>query len=188
VNALLSNTCRKLVIALCLVASEARAAGRDQGIFEIRVKDHREAIGDFAKLHITIEKIMLSPKPGLRFWQTAWKDLGAPSETIDLTKYVGNKRARVFRSIIDTGSFDAFHLKIRSIDALLKKTQRSVAVKNAIAPVKLSFDVPAKGETLLIVDLVVTDFSDHPPRGYELAIKGYELFTNDKLVHKVPPG
>ena len=186
-NAPLSNTCRTLVIALCLVASEARPAGRDQGILEIRVKDHREAIEDFAKLNITIEKTMLSPKLGLRFWQTGWKDLGAPSETIDLTKYLGNKSVRIFRSVIDAGLFDAFHLKISSIDALLKKTQRSVAVKNAIAPVKLSFDVLSKGETLLIIDLVVTDFSDHPPRGYELAIKGYELFTNGKLVHKVPP-
>jgi hypothetical protein len=38
------------------------------------------------------------------------------------------------------------------------------------------------------VDLVVSDFSDHPPRGYELAIRGYELYTNGKLVGKVPPG
>jgi hypothetical protein len=48
--------------------------------------------------------------------------------------------------------------------------------------------VPAHGETLLVLDLVVTDFSDHPPRGYELGIKGYELFTNGKLIQKVPPG
>ena len=30
-NAPLSNTCRTLVIALCLVASQARAAGREVG-------------------------------------------------------------------------------------------------------------------------------------------------------------
>jgi hypothetical protein len=30
--------------------------------------------------------------------------------------------------------------------------------------------------------------SDHPPRGYELEIQGYELFTNGKLIQKVPPG
>ncbi|MGH7816587.1 MAG: hypothetical protein ACREOR_04290, partial [Candidatus Binatia bacterium] len=61
-------------------------------------------------------------------------------------------------------------------------------IKNAIGPVKLSFDVRRRNETSLIIDLVVTDFSDHPRRGYELAIKGYELYTNGKLVEKIPPG
>jgi hypothetical protein len=32
------------------------------------------------------------------------------------------------------------------------------------------------------------DMSDHPPLGYELAIRGYELYDNGKLVDKVPPG
>jgi hypothetical protein len=54
--------------------------------------------------------------------------------------------------------------------------------------VKLSFTVPAKGETILIIDLTVIDMSDHPPRGYELGLKGYELFTNGKLIQKIPPG
>ncbi|MEK7335087.1 MAG: cytochrome c oxidase assembly protein, partial [Candidatus Binatota bacterium] len=52
----------------------------------------------------------------------------------------------------------------------------------------LAFSVYQKGETLIILALVVTDMSDHPPRGYELHIKGYELFTDGKLVDKIPPG
>ena len=168
-------------------AFAALAAERDQGILEIQIKDHREAIDDFAKLNITVDKILISPKPGLKFWQTGWKDLGASAETIDLTKFVGKKTARVFRSGIDAGAFDAIHLKIKNIDALLKNKQRAAAVKNTIGPVKLSFQIPSRGETLLVLDLVVTDFSDHPPRGYELGINGYELFTNGKLIQKVPP-
>ena len=53
---------------------------------------------------------------------------------------------------------------------------------------KSSFDVRPRGETLLILDLVVTDFSDHPPRGYELGLKGFELYTNGKPTEKIPPG
>jgi hypothetical protein len=34
----------------------------------------------------------------------------------------------------------------------------------------------------------VLDMSDHPPRSYELAINGYELYTNGKLIDKIPPG
>lgn len=42
---------------------------------EVRVKDHREAIGDFARLDVTVDTLRISPKSGLKFWQMGWKDL-----------------------------------------------------------------------------------------------------------------
>jgi Domain of unknown function (DUF4382) len=188
VNPAVYFVCRNLLTAFCLFALPALAAERDQGVLEIRLKDHREAIDDFAKFNITVDKILIDRKTGLKFWQTGWKDLQASAETIDLTKFVGKKTARIFRGAIDAGSFDGLHIKIKNIDALLKKKRDAALVKNTIGPLKLSFQVPDKGATLLVLDLVVTDFSDHPPRGYELGIKGYELFTNGKSIQKVPPG
>lgn len=175
-----------LAVALCLPAIPV-FAGQPQGVLEVQIKDHRDAIGDFAKLSITIDKILLSPKPRLKFWQGGWKELSPETATIDLTQYAGKKTVRVFRGSIDPASFDAFHVKLKSIDGVLKKKSRSAPVKNTVGAVQLSFQVPAKGETILIVDLVVTDLSDHPPRGYELGMRGYELYTNGKLVGKVPP-
>jgi len=177
-----------LLIAFCLLSLPACAADNDQGVLEIRLKDHREAIDDFAKLDITVDKILISPKPGLMFWQSGWKELAPSTATIDLTQYVNKKSARIFRSAINAGSFDALDIKIKSSEAVLKKTRRPAQVKNTVGPIKITFQVPANGETLLVLDLVVTDFSDHPPRGYELAIRGYELYTNGKLVEKIPPG
>ena len=72
--------------------------------------------------------------------------------------------------------------------AVLKKNRRKVPVKNTIGPFKLAYDVRPNTVTLLILDLVVTDMSDHPPGGYELSLRGYELFLNGKLVEKIPPG
>ena len=164
------------------------AAERAQGVLEIRIKDHREAIDDFNEFKITIEKLLLAPKPGFKFWQTRWQDLGVAPETVDLTKYRGKKSARVFRRAIDAGSFDAFQLKLKMIDAVLKSNRRSAPVKNAVVPVQQSFEVAAKSETILIIDLVVIDLSDHPPRGYELSIGGYEIYTDGKLTKKIPPG
>jgi mRNA-degrading endonuclease RelE of RelBE toxin-antitoxin system len=181
----------KILIALLLVAgmsSPLKAAEREQGILEVRIKDHRDAIGDFDKLFITIDKISVSPKPGLKFWQTGWKDFLITSEPIDLTKYVGKKTAQVFRAPIETGTFDAFHLKIKNTAGVLNKNQRKALVKNTIGPFKLAYEVQPKTATVLILDLVVTDMSDHPPRGYELSLKGYELFINGKLIEKIPPG
>ena len=177
-----------LAFFLCLIAAPGIVDGGDQGVLEIQIKDHRAAIGDFAKLEITIDKIAISPRPGLMFWRGDWKDLVPTNATIDLTHYIGKKTARVLRASMDAGAFEAFDLKLKRIKAVLKQKARTAAVKNALGPVKLPFEVPPGGETVLILDLVVTDFSDHPPRGYELGIGGYELLTNGKLVAKIPPG
>jgi hypothetical protein len=188
VNLAVYFVCRNLVTVFCLFASPALAAERNQGILEIQIKDHREAIDDFAKLNINIDKILISPKSGLKFWQTSWKEFTPSIPTVDLTEYIGKKTASIFHRAIDAGSFDGFHLKLKNIDASLKKQHRAALVKNTIGSLKLSFQVPVKGATLLVLDLVVTDFSDHPPRGYELGIKGYELVTNGKSIQKIPPG
>jgi hypothetical protein len=172
------------VLTLLLpLAALSFAAQPEQGILEIRIKDHRDAIGDFAKLNIVVDKILVSPKAGLKIWHTRWKEFGAAGDAIDLTRYVNKTSAQVFRGTVGSGSFDAFHLKLKSIAGVLKKNQKSAPVKNTIGPVKLLFNVLPRGETVLI-----TDMSDHPPRGYELEIQGYELFTNGKLVQKIPPG
>jgi hypothetical protein len=39
-----------------------------------------------------------------------------------------------------------------------------------------------------VLDLVALDMSDHPPAGYKLNLAGYELYTNGKLIYKIPPG
>jgi hypothetical protein len=176
-----------LLLTLHHLGTPGRVAAGAQGVLEIQIKDHRDAIGDFAKLNITVEKILLSPNPGFKFWRTGWHELAPTAASADLTQYVDQKTARIYRGAIGAGRFDAFHLKIKTIEALLKKTQRSAAVKNTVGPVSLAFEIQARVETLLIIDLVVTDFTDHPPRGYELGLKGYELFTAGKPIAKVPP-
>jgi uncharacterized protein DUF4382 len=176
-----------LIAHLGLNAVPALGAESKRGVLEIQIKDHREAIGDFSQVKIVIDKISLSPRAGLKFWQTRWQDIAPSSDSVDLTQFTGKKAARIFRGEMAAGAFDAFNIKIKTITAVLKKTGRSTSIKNTVGPVKLAFEVPAQGETLLVIDLVVTDFSDHPPQGYELGIKGYELYTNGRLVEKIPP-
>jgi hypothetical protein len=181
-----------LAVFVCLVAigftTVANAAQHDQGVLEIQIKDHRDAIGDFAKLGVVVDKILISPKPGLKFWRSGWHELASNPDSVDLTQYVGKKTVTIFRGAIDTGAFDAFHLKIKSLDGVLKKTRRATAIKNTVGPIKLAFAVKPQTETLLIIDLTVLDLSDHIPGGYELALRGYELYSNHKLIAKIPPG
>ena len=170
------------------VASTIDLPAAEQGILEIRIKDHREAIGDFSRLDLVIDKIAVSPKAGLKFWQVAWKELTPSPATLDLTQYVGGNFLPVYRKAIDTGVYDAIHLKLKSVRGTLKKDQRKPTVKNLIGPVKLTFTIAAKSETIIVLDLVVLDMSDHPPAGYELNLKGYEIYQNGKLIDKIPPG
>src|SRR2546426_4406999 len=110
---------RILVLILTLsLAPAAYAAGEDQGSLEVRIKDHREAIGDFSQLTLTVGEILISPKPGLKFWQSGWKGLAAAPEAIDLTKYVGKNSVRIFRGSLSTGAFDAIHLKLKEVSGL----------------------------------------------------------------------
>ncbi len=164
------------------------AQGRAQGILEVRVKDHREAIGDFSKLEVIIDTVRISPKAGLRFWQIGWKELKPSLEKIDLTQYTGHRSATIFRGEVMPSSFDAIHVKFKGIEGTLKKTKTKVSVKNLVGPIKLAFSIHQKEVTLIVLDLGVMDMSDHPPEGYELLIKGYEVYANGKLIDKVPPG
>ncbi|HEX9147080.1 MAG TPA: DUF4382 domain-containing protein [Candidatus Binatia bacterium] len=180
------------VLTLALLSLEFAApsisGGAEQAILEVRVKDHREAIGDFSKVILNLDAILVSPKPGLKFWQTEWKSLALAIPSVDLTKYVGKQTAAIFRGSIAVGSYDGVHLKIKSVEATLKKNSRSATIKNKVGPIKLAFEASARGDTVIVLDLVVLDMSDHPPAGYDLNLAGYELYTNGKLVDKIPPG
>jgi hypothetical protein len=177
-----------LLLALCFAFPSSAAAGGNQGILEVRIKDHREAIGDFATLSLKLDELLISPKPGLMFWRSGWKPLAVSPQSIDLTKYVAKDSARVFRGRVNVGSFDAIHLKLKEVSGILNKKGRDhIEIKNLVGPIKLPFEIRAQSETLIILDLVVLDMSDHPSQGYELGIKGYELHVNGKLTDKVPP-
>jgi hypothetical protein len=163
------------------------AAQAFAGTLEIRIKDHREAIGDFASLEITVDTIRISPKMGLKFWQMGWKELKPTLSKIDLTKYTRGQAATILRGEVTPGSFEALHLKLRAIEGRLKNKSEA-AVKNSLRPIKLAFSVGEKNDSLIILDLMVVDMGDHPPSGYELHLKGYEVYSDGKLVEKIPPG
>jgi uncharacterized protein DUF4382 len=173
---------------MLFLAAPAAIGAERQGLLQVRIKDHREAIGDFSKVILNIAEILISVKPGLKFWQTRWQSLNPNTRAVDLSQYVAGKSAAIFQGSLEPASFDAIHLKLKDIQATLKSGQRSTPIKNLLGPVKMGFAVEAGNETTIVLDLVVLDMKDHPPRGYELGVKGYELYTEGKLIDKIPPG
>jgi hypothetical protein len=163
---------------LVLFASCSHAPGK--GTVEIRVKDHRAAIEDFAKLEVPVESIRLKPWGG-------WIDLKPDLASFDLTTYKNSNAATVFKGNTESGSFEGFHLQLGSISGTLKKGHAEATVKNGVGPIQLSFSVEPNKLTLLIIDLEVLDLTDHSGRGYELHMNGYEHFKDGKLINRVPP-
>lgn len=111
----------QFILAIAIFPLTAGFAG-GQGMLEIRVKDHREAIGDFDKLILTLDTILISPTVGLKFWQTRWRSLDPATPSFDLTKYIGAESVRIFQGALDPGNFDAVHLKLKKTSGVLKKT------------------------------------------------------------------
>lgn len=175
---------------IVLIAASLSACGgpAPDGILEIRIKDHREAIGDFSNAIITIETVRISPKVGLKLWKLGWVELVPSVDHVELTQFVNGSAATVFKREISAGSFEALDLKLRDVDGVLKKDSAPVTISNKITPVALPFSINPGEVTTIIIDLAVMDMSDHPPEAYELQLSGYEVYRNGKLIDKIPPG
>jgi hypothetical protein len=184
----LDATCWILFLASCCLALLACGGPTAKGTLEVRVKDHREAIGDFLNAKITIEAIRISPKVGFKVWQLGWIDLVPSADSVDLTQFVNHSAATIFKREITAGTFEALDLKLRGVDGILKKNSAPVTINNKITPVALPFSIKDGEVTTIIVDLAVMDMSDHPPEAYELQLSGYEVYRNGKLIDKIPPG
>jgi hypothetical protein len=164
---------------LILLVACSPAPGK--GSLEIRVKDHRAAIDDFAQLNVPVESIRLKPRG-------SWIDLKPNPASFDLTHYKKGNSVTLFQGEIESGSFEGFHLKLGKIGGVLKKENAWAEVKNGVGPIQLSFTVEPNRPTLLIIDLEVLDLTDHSGRGYELQMNGYEYNKDGKLIDRVPPG
>ena len=168
-------------------AGEARA--RPEGTLEVRVKDHRNAIDDFQSLELSLGRLRLAPSARLKSTDPGWLELAPQLDRMDLTRYKdGSSAATVYRGTHPAQRFAAVDLQITGIHGILRKTGAPPRVKNAVGPIRLDFELKPAATTVVVLDLELLDLSDHPGRGYELLIKGYELYEDDNLLQRVPPG
>lgn len=178
-----------LALAGCNAPSDSNdGAPSAVGTLEIHLTDHREAIGDFTRLDVDIDTVRVHPRRLLSLRQTDWLDLSPAVVSVDLTQYTEKRTIAVWRGELPSGRFEAVHLKLKNAAGELKESAELVSVADEARPIRLPFDVRANDVTRIVVDLVVLDMSDHPKRGYEVHVRGYELYYNDTLTDKVPPG
>lgn len=187
---------RRLFLALLLIASvpfvlsHCGPAESDNpaGTLEIRVKDHRDAIDDFKLLVLTIGGLRLSPDASLKSTDPGWIELVPKVDHFDLTHYKGGDSLIIYQGDPGSQRFAAIDLKISQTQGILAETAAPAEVQNKIRPIRLEFATEPGRLVVVVLDLEVLDLSDHPGRGYDLQIRGYELLANGELLEKVPPG
>ena len=178
-----SFECRHIFSWLLLFAILSACSGpqsKGKGTLEVKIKDHREAIDDFAKLDVPIELIRTKPSGD-------WIDAKPDLHSIDLTAYRKGNSVTVYKREIDSASFRGLHLKLGRLSGTLKKGDATIEVKNSVVPIQVSFVVEPAQVTVLILDLKVMDLSDHSGRGYELHINAFEHYQGGKLISRIPP-
>lgn len=142
------------------------------GGLEVRVQDHEEAIDAFRALEVTIDSVEIHAARVER--ATSWEALPIAPTTLDLTTLVGGPYAVLFRGEAQVGAYDGVRLGIGEISGVLEDgSQADVARGDFEAFV--DFEVVGGQDTVMLLDLVVLDVSEHGTKGYLLALTGASL-------------
>ncbi|HXV42117.1 MAG TPA: DUF4382 domain-containing protein [Anaerolineae bacterium] len=134
----------------------------------MRVRDHREVIGDFSELWLTFSTMGIHPTGQPR--SEGWIEFKPSVQRLDLTQYVEGREAVIAQAAPDMGVYNAVRLQVDQVSATLTNGQ-PVEVQVNFETAALDFRVQEGRTTVLVLDLVVLDLSDHPGQGYELQLR-----------------
>lgn len=177
-----------LAMAIVLSACGNGQSDNPVGSLEVRVKDHRDAIDDFKELILTIGGLRISPDASLKSTDPGWIELIPKVDRFDLTQYKDGESLLIYQGQPAPQQFEAIDLEISQTKGILAQTEAPAKVENHVRPIRLQFTTEPGRTVVVLLDLEVLDLSDHPGRGYDLRVRGYELFANGELLEKVPPG
>jgi hypothetical protein len=142
------------------------APGRGQ--LEVRVKDHREAIADFRRLEFDISQIGI--QGALRPQASAWLLFSPSRRNVDLTQLVGGKYAVLLTEDAPAARYRWIRFDLEGVQGVLKNGRRP-HMKVFDDPVAYPFRIVSGKRTILTIDLIVVDVSEHPGKDYELHIR-----------------
>jgi hypothetical protein len=132
---------------------------------EVRISDHREAIGDFERLDITINSVGLHPATAPR--TEGWLDFEPDTARVDLTQVVGGPTVTILQTNAPPGQYDAVRLVVASGQGVLKEGD-TVWVPGFEAIARHPFVLPGGDTITLVLDVIVESKADHPGGGYEM--------------------
>src|SRR5262245_49596310 len=125
-----------LALILALLGLSCGVSSSEPGHLEVRIRDHREAIGDFRELWLTISAIGIHPVGQPR--TEGWIELEPSVQNLDLTQYTEGQEAIIAQTTVETGSYNAIRLAVARASGTLTEGQ-SVEVKVSFETVALNF-------------------------------------------------
>ena len=151
-----------LTLTTCTGPSDAAAS---PGTLIIEISDHREAIGDFERLDMAIERIGLHPANVPR--TEGWLDFEPDPAVVDLTQVIGDATVTVLQTPLPSGPYDAVRLVVSGGKGTLK-TGGTAMLPGFEEAARFEFTLQG-GETItLVLDIIVESQEDHPGSGYEM--------------------
>ncbi len=141
---------------------------------EVRVWDHREAIDDFSELWLTFSSLGIHPTGQPR--TEGWTTLEPMAQSLDLTQYVMGREEVIAQAGVNPGIYNAIRLTIERAEGIVNG--QPVEVKVNFETAALDFQIQADRSTVVGLDLMVLDRSDHPGRGYELELREAIVMSN----------
>lgn len=151
-----------LALAACTGPSDAAAS---EGTLIIEISDHREAIGDFERLEMTIERIGLHPANAPR--TEGWLEFEPDPAAVDLTQVIGDSTATVLQTPVPSGPYDAVRLAVSGGEGMLK-IGNAVMLPGFEEAARFEFTLQGGDTITLVLDIIVESQEDHPGGGYEM--------------------
>lgn len=159
-----------------LLGSGCGVSGSSPGHLEVRIRDHREAIEDFNELWLTFSPVGIHPAGQPR--SEGWIELEPAVQRLDLTQYVEGREAVIATATIEPGAYNAVRLTVNeATGTLIDGLPAEVEVN--LGAVALDFQIRDGRTTVLGLDLMVLDLSDHPGQGYELHVREATVRGNE---------
>jgi hypothetical protein len=159
--------CSSLLMPCTIQAEDKPGPSMSTGTLEVRITDDREAIDDFTALILTISAVRLHQRDKPR--QQGWIELKPTTQEVDLTKAVSDPVV-IFNGEAPTGGYNAITLTAGLPSGQLKGG-KPARIELALQPVAVSFGIQPGKTTVVVLDLVTLDLSDHPGKNYAVVIK-----------------
>jgi hypothetical protein len=157
------------VLAAC---TGSASSSPSPGVLVVQISDHREAIGDFERLDITIKRVGLHPASAPR--TEGWLNLEPDMSVVDLTQVVDNPAVTILQTAAPSGLYDAVRLIVTFGEGKLKAGE-VVVLPGFEDAARLVFTLQEGHTITLALDVTVESKNDHPGGGYEMHLRSVTI-------------
>ena len=144
----------------------------ETGRVEVRVTDHRAAIGDFRALQVELASLSLHPRGMPR--RQGWISLLQHTSPVDLVPLKDGRWKTLGESSVEARRYDAVRVQFGSIEGILRSATR-VEVVPVASTVVVDLVVESDRPRVILLDLYVEDQSDHKPGLYAVKIRNIQV-------------